>query len=127
VLICRLGRSSSLSSCSSGAVAMASFSHILPFPVGLLLDPVGLRFTLWIGADAGLAPTPHPTGKPHSINGNAAHEEARLLPNPSLPMGFIPTLLCGPAITALYCCSLPPPPPAPQTNLHGLPSSSTHL
>jgi hypothetical protein len=52
VLIRRLGRSSSLSSYSPGAVAMASSSHILPFPVGLLLSPVGLfqrRFTPWTG------------------------------------------------------------------------------
>jgi hypothetical protein len=130
VLIRRLGRSSSLSSYSPGAVAMASSSHILLFPVGLLLGPVGLfqrRFTPWTGADAGLAPTSHPASKPCSLNGDAVHGAACLLPDPSLPMGFVPTLLCSPTITALCCCSLPPPPLAPQTKLHDLPSSSAHL
>jgi hypothetical protein len=130
VLIRRLGRSSTLSSCSPRVVAMASSSHILRFPIGLLLNPVGLfqrRFTPWTGANAGLAPTPHPAGKPRLLNGDAAHGEAHLLPDLSLTMGFIPTLLHGPTITALRCCSFPPPPPAPKTNLRGLPSSFTHL
>jgi hypothetical protein len=42
MLIHHLGRSSSLSSYNPVAVAMASSSHILSFPVGLLLDLVDL-------------------------------------------------------------------------------------
>jgi hypothetical protein len=107
VFISRLGRSSSLSSYSPGAVAMASSSHILLFPVGLLLDPVGLllgpvglfqrRFTPSTGADTGLAPTPHPAGKPCALNGDVAHGEACLLPDPSLPMGFVPHTVVRPS------------------------------
>jgi hypothetical protein len=100
VFISHLGRSSSLSSYSLGAVAMASSSHILLFPVDLLLDPVGLfqrRFTPSTGADTGLAPTPHPAGKPCALNGDVAHGEACLLLDPSLPMGFVPHTVVRPS------------------------------